>query len=166
MISLYDFKLLNFNNFILLVFLNALAWTSCNFGSIFVAFFKFLATFKDCQILKDGNKHPGGLIKFPSIKIVSGLRRLDSQLDIEFLLPFGHTPLDYTCSTSRRFLWVRNIQNDHSMPILWPKAKRNNRAMPHMLLFINYLSNSQFFKRIESQLIGFYSNLLQGKHRK
>ena len=74
--------------------------------------------------------------------------------------------LDYTCSTSRRFLWVRNIQNDHSMPILWPKAKQKNRAMPYMLLFINYLSNSQFFERIESQLIGFYSNLLQAKHRK
>lgn len=164
--SIYDFKLLNFCTLILLVFLNILAWTRCNFGSIFVAFFKFLTTFKDGQTFKEGQNHLRGLKRSPSVKLENGLQKLSSFLARGFMLPFSNKTLDYTCSTSRRFLWLRNIQNGHSMPILWPKAKQNTRAMPYMLLFINYLSNSQHFERIESQLISFYSNLLQAKHRK
>ena len=148
MISLYDFKFLNFCNFILLVFLNALAWTRCNFGSIVVAFFKFLATFKDCQIFKDGNKHLGGLIKFPSIKIVSGLRRLNSQLDIELLLPFGHCPLDYTSNALFRAIWEKTASCSAILAILWPRTTSNNRHLNRILFIIILLTELDAFNRI------------------
>jgi hypothetical protein len=143
----YDFKPLYFNIFILLVFLNAFVWASRNFNSIFVAFYKFLATIKDCQTFKESNKHPSGLIKFPSIKFESGLHRSDSLLSCGLLLPFSCWSLDYTSDTFKWFIWGGNVLRVLIMAILW--LKKLSRQFPNnsISLITLHLQNIMIFEK-------------------